>query len=101
MGSGGGTGATVWVVTAVVGAALGVVILRPGLAPVLPRSVTIEAIEIFRRLVDVSAVEGKARRSTRASDGRAGSGGGTGSEGSLRVFPSGWRERDAGVGEGS
>lgn len=55
---------TVWGVTAVVGAALGVVILRPGLALVLPRSVTVEAVEaaeIFRRVIDLSAVEGNAR----------------------------------------
>jgi hypothetical protein len=51
----------VWGVTAVVGAALGVVILRPGLALMPLRRVAVEAVEIFRRLIDLSAVEGNAR----------------------------------------
>jgi len=40
------------VVTAVVGTALGVVMVKPGL-PVLPRMVTVEAAEVFRRVIDV------------------------------------------------
>ena len=52
---------TVWGVTAVVGAALGVVILRPGLALVLPRRVAVEAVETFRRFIDLSTVVGNAR----------------------------------------
>jgi len=55
---GGATGVAVWGVTAVVGAALGVVMLRPGLALVLPRRVTVDAVEILRRFIDLSAVEG-------------------------------------------
>lgn len=50
-----------WGVTAVVGAALGVVILSPGLALVLPRRVAVEVVEIFRRVIDLSTVEGNAR----------------------------------------
>jgi hypothetical protein len=53
-GGGGAAGVAVWWVTAVVGAALGVVMVRPGLALVPPRTV---AVEIFRRFVDVSTVE--------------------------------------------
>jgi hypothetical protein len=49
----------VWGVTAVVGAALGVVMLRPGLALVLPRRVVVEVVEILRRIfIDLSTVEG-------------------------------------------
>ena len=51
----------VWGVIAVVGAALGVVILRPGLALVLPRRVVVDVVEIFRRFIDLSAVEGNGR----------------------------------------
>lgn len=60
-GGGGATGVTVWGVMAVVGAALGVVILRPGLPLVLPRRVAVEAVETFRRLTDLSTVDGNAR----------------------------------------
>lgn len=58
--TGGGTvGVAVWGVTAVVGAALGVVMLRPGLALVLPRRVVVEVVEILRRIfIDLSTVEG-------------------------------------------
>ena len=61
-------------VTAVVGAALGVVMLRPGLTIVLPRRVVVEVVEILRRFIDLSTVEGNGCRSTRDSDGRAGIG---------------------------
>ena len=101
IGSGGGVGATVWWVTAVVGAALGVVMVRPGLALVLPRTVAVEAVDTFRRLAELSTVEEGGCCSARDSDGRAGSGAGMASAESLRVVGSGWRERDAGVGEGS
>lgn len=61
IGGGDATGVAVWGVTAVVGAALGVVMLRPGLTLVLPRRVAVEeAIEILLRFIDLSAVEGNA-----------------------------------------
>lgn len=47
--------------TAVVGAALGVVIVRPGLALVPPRTVAVEAVEILRRFADLSTVKEDAR----------------------------------------
>jgi len=75
--------------------------VRPGLALVLPRRVAVEAVEIFRRFAELSTVEEGACCSARDSDGRAGSGAGMASAESLRVVASGWRERDAGVGEGS
>lgn len=65
------------VVTAVVGTALGVVMVKPGLAPVLPRMVTVEAAEIFRRVVDVElSVCACCSAAARGSDGRVGSGAG-------------------------
>lgn len=65
------------VVTAVVGAALGVVMVMPGLALVLPRAVTVGAPDVFRRVNDVDlSVWACCSAAARDSDGRAGSGGG-------------------------
>jgi hypothetical protein len=47
----------VWAVTAVVGAGLGVVMLRPGLTLVLARRVVVAAVKIFRQFIDLSAAE--------------------------------------------
>jgi hypothetical protein len=60
MGVGSDAGVTVCGVIAVVGAALGVVMLRPGLALVLARRVVVEAVEIFRRLANLSVAEADA-----------------------------------------
>ena len=91
------------VVTAVVGTALAVVMVKPGLALVLPRVLTVEMVEILRRVVDVAlSVCACFSEAARDSEGRVGSGAGMVSGGSLRTLSSrDWRGRGAGVGEGS
>ena len=65
------------VVIAVVGAALGVVMVMPGLALVLPRMVTVGAPEVFRRVIDADlSVCACCSAAARDSDGRVGSGAG-------------------------
>ena len=90
-----------WGVTAVVGAALGVVMLRAGLALVPQRGVIVEVVEILRRLMGLSTVEGNGCWSVRDSDGRVGIGLGIERGRSLRARVSGWCEWGAGEGEGT